>query len=563
VALSAPAPAPDGLDDVARHATPAPRDVSPRLGARLRARVVATYLSADERSLAAGRVALASVLLLDLVKRWVQLGSWYTNDGLVPNHTLLWRPSFAHVFSFFYMASYTHEAVVGFVISALAYVALLVGLSTRAAQVASAICVVSLHGRLLLIDNAGDVVLGLLAIWTAFLPTGRRFSVDALLARGRAANDDAVARRPVVSLGVLALTCQLAFIYFFNAVHKSGATWREGTAVHYVLHMDRLATPLALWLRPHMTLGLSRALSWSALGIEWSLPWLLLSPLATRPCRRLAVVLVVMLHAGFGLFMNVGNFVPAMIAYAPHFIPARDWDAFARWWPRSERRARLAAALGTRVAAVIRRAAAFFSFGRTVRVVPPGPAVSALARRVPALRELCAALFIFFAASQLLEENQAAHRVIDHHNAPPVAAAVTYLNLFQGWTMFAPEVNTTDLNLAVDAVTVDGRHVDPWNEAANPKYPMPGATIPPGMGPNWLFYQYVTRMPWWPAYHQAFQEWVLRYPQRTGRAGDEIVSFKAYKVEDDSPPPGQLEPTNPRATLLIEYPAPAPTCGGG
>src|SRR5579862_4672104 len=182
---------------------------------------VRTYLTADLRSLAAGRIVLASVLLLDLVKRWVQLGSWYTNDGLVPNHTLLWRPSFAHVFSFFYMASYTHEAALGFVVCALAYTALLLGVRTRWAQVASTICMMSLHGRVLLFDNGGDVVLGLLCIWTTFLPTGRLWSVDAVLAR----------RRPrelrVVSLAVLAVTCQLAFVYFFNAVHKSGETWRD------------------------------------------------------------------------------------------------------------------------------------------------------------------------------------------------------------------------------------------------------------------------------------------------------------------------------------------------
>ena len=38
----------------------------------------------------------------------------------------------------------------------------------------------SLHGRTLLIDNGGDVVLGLLTVWTTFLPTGRFFSVDAV-----------------------------------------------------------------------------------------------------------------------------------------------------------------------------------------------------------------------------------------------------------------------------------------------------------------------------------------------------------------------------------------------
>jgi hypothetical protein len=539
-----------------------PGVVAPRGGwARLRAlvaeRFVSTYLTVDARSLGAGRIVLASVLLLDLCKRWVQLGTWYTNDGLLPNHTLLWRPSFAHVFSFFYLASYTHEAVIGFVICAIAYTALLVGLWTRAAQVASAICVMSLHGRLLLFDNGGDVVLGLLAIWTAFLPTGGRYSLDAVLRRG------APARPRVVSLGVLAFTCQLAFIYFFNAVHKTGDTWRDGSAVHYVLHLDRFVTPLGVWMRPHMTPELSRVMSWSALCIEWSLPWFLLSPIGTRYCRRVAIVLVIMLHTGFGLFMNLGNFVPAMIAYTPLFVHGDDWDALERWWRRSPARARRVAAWQARAEAAIRRVGALFSLGRSVRVMPPGPVVAAVAARGPLLRELVAAGFIFVAANQLLDENQAAHQVYDHHNAAPVAAAVTYLNLFQGWSMFAPDVNRTDLNVSVDAVTVDGRHVDPWNEAANPRYPRPGLTIPPAMGPNWLMNMYVTRLPWWPAYNQAFQEWLLRYPQRTGRKQDEIVSFKVYKVEDDSPPPGELQPMNPRATLMFEYPTPPPRTPGG
>jgi hypothetical protein len=64
-------------------------------------------------------------------------------------------------------------------------------------------------------------------------------------------------------------------------------------------------------------------------------------------------------------------------------------------------------------------------------------------------------------------------------------------------------------------------------------------------------------------YNQAFQEWILRYPQRTGRKEDEIASFKVWKVEDDSPPPGKTEPTNVRATLLFEYSSspPKPVAG--
>ena len=123
---------------------------------RLYDRIRGVYLTADLRSLSAGRIVLALVLLRDLFGRWAEIGLWYTNDGIIPNHTLLWRPSWDHVFSLFYLASYKHEAVIGFVICLFAYLALLIGFRTKLAQIASLICMMSLHGRTLLFDNGGD-----------------------------------------------------------------------------------------------------------------------------------------------------------------------------------------------------------------------------------------------------------------------------------------------------------------------------------------------------------------------------------------------------------------------
>src|SRR5438045_3007613 len=148
-----------------------------------RRRWVDAYFTLDPLSLAFGRIALALVLLLDLTRRAGELTTWYSNQGLLPNHTVLWRPAFERSFSFFYLASAPDEAAVLFAGCAVVYLALLVGYRTRLAQVASAICVLSLHGRVLFIQNGGDVVLSELALWTAFLPTGRRLSIDALRAR--------------------------------------------------------------------------------------------------------------------------------------------------------------------------------------------------------------------------------------------------------------------------------------------------------------------------------------------------------------------------------------------
>ena len=112
----------------------------------------------------------------------------------------------------------------------------------------------------------------------------------------------------------------------------------------------------------------------------------------------------------------------------------------------------------------------------------------------------------------------------------------------------------TDFNIIVEAKTADGRTVDPFNAVANPRFPAPGRHIPVGLNPSALLYGYENHLPNRPAYFQALQEWILRYPERTGRPTDRIVSFEVLKVEDDSPPLGEQTPTNLRWTTLFAFP---------
>jgi hypothetical protein len=133
-------------------------------------------------------------------------------------------------------------------------------------------------------------------------------------------------------------------------------------------------------------------------------------------------------------------------------------------------------------------------------------------------------------------------------------ATAAYFQAYQGWSMYAPDPPFGDLNLVVDAVTRDGRHVDPFNAVASPASRNPGRTIPPRLGQDVLYFAYVLRMPWTPDYWQAFEDWVLLYPKRTGRDADTIVSFEALLVEQDSPPPGEHQPRNLRTRSLFKYP---------
>ena len=66
------------------------------------------------------------VLLLDLVRRVPVITLWYSNQGLIPNHTVIWQPPFLYAFSLFFMASLPNEAAFGFGLCAVAYFMLLV-----------------------------------------------------------------------------------------------------------------------------------------------------------------------------------------------------------------------------------------------------------------------------------------------------------------------------------------------------------------------------------------------------------------------------------------------------
>ncbi|MEN9581578.1 MAG: hypothetical protein RJA70_4587 [Pseudomonadota bacterium] len=297
------------------------------------------YLQIDPRTLGFARIVLALVLLLDLAKRLCVVELWYSNAGLLPNHTALWSPGRSYHFSFLWGASEPSEAAALMLLIAVAYAGLLVGYRTRLCQVLSTLGLLSLQVRTDILSNGGDFVLAILCVWTAFLPMGRRFSVDAVLAcrgggtepeLGSAKAARALDQAPVQSLAVLALYLQIAVIYFFNAATKTGVTWRDGSAIHYFWHQVRMLTPGGLWARE--TLGwASPMLSWATLVLEWALPALVLSPWGKPWTRRLAVAFVVLLHGGITAVMNIGVFTPAMLAFSALLIVAADWDSLEAW----------------------------------------------------------------------------------------------------------------------------------------------------------------------------------------------------------------------------------------
>jgi hypothetical protein len=493
------------------------------------------YLALDPRTLGLVRIYVGCLLLVDLLRRIPHLRTWYTNDGPLPNHVLMWRPAAEHQFSLFFLASNHGEAVFLFVLCGLTFALLALGYRTRLMHFLSLVAICSLHNRVAMFEDGSEVTTRLLTFWTLFLPMGVRFSVDALRAPAETAE-----RRPAISLAVLAILLQVALLYTFNVLHKDGHTWREGSTVHYVLHQDRIVTWIGWKLRPHMTFELSRVLTYAAMITESLLPILILSPIGTKLTRRVAIVFAFGLHIGFALLLNLGMFSFNMIGFFLLLLSDRDW----KWLERVPH------AAFARVEAAMRRVAS--ALGEPP-VRPHAWLRDRLVRLAPHAREALVVLFAAALGSQMLVENWAVPRALRVRNQPMfLRLLVEYPRFYEGWAMFAPDAPMRDSFLYVDAITVDGRHVDPVNALASRVANLPVTTIPEYLDQDDTWGDYSLAIKGQDQYYGTLADFIRAYPKRTHHPQDQIESFEVWFVEDDSPSPGEIKTRNTQQTLLFK-----------
>jgi predicted DCC family thiol-disulfide oxidoreductase YuxK len=311
--------------------------------------VQARYFTADARFLGVFRIGFGALLTWDGLRRFEGAREYYSNDGFLPNHFSLFRPMGDGVFSLLHAFSTLAEVRCVIALMLAVFVCYTLGFRTRLAQILAFVSITSLDARDLFVENGGDVLVNLMAAITMVLPLGRRFSIDAVLASLRARretspealNDRSRPARPdntVVSLVVLLLYLQLAAIYFFNAVHKSGVGWHNGSAIWWFLQQDRIVTHLGIFIREHVPYSVIRAFCYGALGMEFSLPWILLFPFFRTWMMRLALVLGVGLHGGIAATSRLGPFSYAMMLLYVPFLGPEDARLAARWFGRPARR---------------------------------------------------------------------------------------------------------------------------------------------------------------------------------------------------------------------------------
>ena len=279
--------------------------------------------------LAAG---LGLLLIGDLIVRAASLRAHYTDWGLLPRDALTQFFPPEASFSLHLLSGSAGAQAVLFIIAGVFAAMMVVGCHTRLATIASWVMALSLDNRNPMVVQSADVLLRVLLFWAMFLPLGMVWSVDGERARRKRARLPwkgyllGIQLQPsaYLSLATAALLLQICFVYWFGYLLKAGPIWHEGKALYYALNCDLYVARAGIWLRGQPALLVPMTLA--VLYTELIGPFVAFCPVFTGPVRTLVVVVFVLLHLGFGVFLSIGIFpYVSAIAWAV-FLPGWFWE---------------------------------------------------------------------------------------------------------------------------------------------------------------------------------------------------------------------------------------------
>ena len=218
----------------------------------------------------------------------------------------------------------------------------MLGWHTRALSVLFAIVVTSFHGRAILMTDGGDNLIVLMAIYLAFTDCGRRWSLDSRRTRLRTTALTPVPRqRPLPSqsqslrqqavlvqrslrttlhnCAMFVIAAQVCILYGSAGLYKvQGMTWRDGTALHYVLNLSlfRPWPELSQFVDAHRLL--IAAACYLTVLAQVALPFSLFSRL-----KYVVLGLLLAMHIGIAVLLGLPMFSGAMIIADAVFLPDR------------------------------------------------------------------------------------------------------------------------------------------------------------------------------------------------------------------------------------------------
>lgn len=261
----------------------------------------------DPRSLALFRILIGIILFslgLDLVK---------DSDVFFSPHSIACGASRLPSSPWFYRA-----VECSLLLSALA---LIIGLYTKIAVLTAGAALFAVETYAPEITQGGDMLLRVLLFWSLFLPLNRKWALDLMR------QTPSYPRLSFTATSAdLAITIQVACLYWFAALQKTGALWViNGNALFFALQLQHFSTSFGTSLTAFPSF--LRILTFASLGLEYLGPVLLFLPHRRGIFRIIAVFSFLFFHlVGMGLLLRIGNFPWVCASVWLIFLPNQFWS---------------------------------------------------------------------------------------------------------------------------------------------------------------------------------------------------------------------------------------------
>lgn len=290
----------------------------------------------DTRALAAMRVALGSIILIDLLYRATALEMFYTDAGAYPVAAFEATYTQYNDYSLHALSGDLWFQGLLFVVAGLFAVAFVLGYRTRLVGLVSLLLLFSLQARNPAVLNGGDRLFRVLLAVSLVAPLGERWSIDALR-RGSA-------RETVASFGTVAVVVQPLVVFISNAILKhEGEHWYAGEALDIALANDTMTIYLGNVLVEYPAVLTVLNYVWISM-LAGSVVFLLLPGGRLRALAALAYMCV---FSGMIVTMSVGLFPLLLMTSVVPFLTTPFWEWIGRRVPdRWKRRVPGPGALG-------------------------------------------------------------------------------------------------------------------------------------------------------------------------------------------------------------------------
>ncbi len=164
--------------------------------------------------------------------------------------------------------------------------------------------------------NGGDNLMIFVVLYLIFSNCFEKYTLN------KNSRDHSPMSNLISNVAVYSICIHLGYVYFISAVHKIHAdVWFNGTAIYYILNLERYGSPLAQYIRDNgfiTTMGTYFTVLFELLFVF--LVW-------NRRLRPFFLVSGVILHMGIYLFMMIYDFQIFFLSLYGFFIPEKTWKA--------------------------------------------------------------------------------------------------------------------------------------------------------------------------------------------------------------------------------------------